>query len=129
MLHIPQPTPGKAKISGTTFARFARHSTAAERALLAVDLVRGLVEISDLTPGQARQLLKAGAGYFATAAKLSVAERRQIEQGAVSLSSLHHNNTPSDLDIDRFIRRAGANRVLAGLDRYTQPQLPPVAAR
>jgi hypothetical protein len=122
MLHIPQPTPGKAKISGTTFARFARRIPAAERALLAVDLARGLVG-PHLTPWQARQLLKVSTGDFFTAARLSVAERQQVEQGTVSFSALH-NRPPTDFDIDRFIRRAGANRVMAGLDRFTQPQAP-----
>src|SRR5262249_53186193 len=108
--------------------RRARHSTAAERALLAVDLARGLVEVSHLTPGQAQQLLKVSAGYFFTAARLSAAERQQVAEGATSFSSLHHNHSPTDFEIDRFIQRAGANRIMAGLDRFTQPQLPLVAA-
>ena len=123
MLHIPDPTSGKApsKILGTAFARPRRHA-AVRRALLAVDMARGLVEISQLTPHQARQLLGVSAGYFATAARLSAAECQQVEQGAVS--SLHNNRPPTDFDIDRFIKRAGADRVMVGLGRHTQPQLP-----
>jgi hypothetical protein len=96
------------------------------RALLAVDMVRG-IEISRPTPKQARLLLGVSKGYFTTAARLSVEERQQVEQGTVSFSFLH-NRPPTDFAIDRFIERAGANRVLAGLDRYTQPSLKLVAA-
>jgi hypothetical protein len=90
-------------------------------------MVRGVVEISRPTPKQAQLLLKVSKGYFTTAARLSATERQQVEQGTVSFSSLH-NRPPTDSDIDRFIQRAGANRVMAALDRYTQPQLPLVAA-
>jgi hypothetical protein len=108
------------------FAR-PRRSTAGQRALLAVDLTRGLVEVSHLTPRQARQLVKVSSGYLFTAARLSTAERQQVEEGTVSFSSLH-NRPPTDLAIDRFIARAGADRVMAALDRYTQPSLKLMAA-
>jgi len=39
-----------------------------------------------------------------------------------------HNAPPSDAAIDKFIVKAGADRVMAGLDRYTQPSLFSVAA-
>ena len=68
----------------------------------------------------------ASAGYVATATRLSAQEREQVEAGKLSLSSVH-NAPPSDAAIDKF-SKAGADRVMAGLDRYTQPSLFSVAA-
>ena len=69
----------------------------------------------------------ASAGYVATATRLSAQEREQVEAGKLSPSSVH-NAPPSDAAIDKFIVKAGADRVMAGLDRYTQPSLFSVAA-
>jgi hypothetical protein len=35
---------------------------------------------------------------------------------------LHNNKPPSDAYLDRLVVKAGADRVMAALDRYTRPQ-------
>ena len=80
-----------------------------------------------LTRRQAIAVTGASAGYVATATRLSAQEREQVEAGKLSPSSVH-NAPPSDAAIDKFIVKAGADRVMAGLDRYTQPSLFSVAA-
>jgi hypothetical protein len=93
------------------------------RALLAVDLMNGTVQVSRLTGPQARALTGASVGYVGTASRLNPEEREQVERGKLTLSAFHNNKTVSDARIDRFIAKAGAENVMRGLDRWTQPQL------
>lgn len=46
------------------------------------------------------------------------------DRGQLSLSVAHNRKRElSDADLDRFITRVGAERVLQALDRFTQPRL------
>jgi|AmaraimetFIIA100_FD_contig_51_11140676_length_1546_multi_6_in_0_out_0_3 hypothetical protein len=55
--------------------------------------------------------------------RLSAEEREQLARGLISLLSLHNyrRNPPTDAEIDRLVAEIGAERILAALDRYTQP--------
>jgi hypothetical protein len=117
------PAPTKT-ISGHKLSRC--HMSPARRALLAVDIAAGKVVVDDLTRAQARALTGASVGYVHTAAELTPAQREQVECGLLSLSAIH-NGSPTDAAIDRFVAKAGANRVMAALDRYTQPRFAFVA--
>jgi hypothetical protein len=111
------------EINGRKLAKRCKSLSPAHRALLAVALETGDVRLARLTRAQARLLTGASRGYVVTVRRLTPAERRQVELGLVSLVSLH-NRPPTDADIDRFIRKAGANRVLAAIDRFTSPEPP-----
>ena len=59
--------------------------------------------------------------------RLSAEEREQLARGLISLLSLHNyrRDPPTDAEIDRLVAEIGAERILAALDRYTQPGLFP----
>jgi hypothetical protein len=107
-------------ISGRWFSRHRKDFSPTELALLAHDIEMGKKMWADHTRAQALALTKASAGYTASVAKLTPGERKQVEQGQLLLSKLH-NKQMSDTALDRFIARVGADRVMAAIDRYTQP--------
>ena len=123
----PDASPPLPKIVvGKKLSRRRKGINPSHLALLAVDLETGRARLSaPLTRRQA--IAVTSAGYVATATRLGAQEREQVEAGKLSLSSVH-NAPPSDAAIDKFIVKAGADRVMAGLDRYTQPSLFSVAA-
>ena len=125
----PDASPPLPKIVvGKKLSRRRKGINPSHLALLAVDLETGRARLSaPLTRRQAIAVTGASAGYVATATRLSAQEREQVEAGKLSPSSVH-NAPPSDAAIDKFIVKAGADRVMAGLDRYTQPSLFSVAA-
>jgi hypothetical protein len=94
--------------------------TPAERALLAADLQK-----NGWSARQAQLLTGASPSYVHTAYYLTDQQRQLIDRGYASLSEFH-NARKLDLEIEAFIRRRGADRVMAALDRMTEPT--PVAA-
>src|SRR5262245_55907563 len=125
----PDASPPLPKIVvGKKLSRRRKGINPSHLALVAVDLETGRARLSaPLTRRQAIAVTGASAGYVATATRLSAQEREQVEAGKLSLSSVH-NAPPSNAAIDKFIVKAGADRVMAGLDRHTQPSLFSVAA-
>lgn len=131
MLHIPeirpevQDTPDRPirAMNGRRLNHLIKQASPRDRALLAVELAQGAVQVVQLTYVQARALTGASSGYVSTTARLTADERVRVARGQLSLARLHRGL--SDKVIDRFIVRAGADRVLAALDRYTQPSLFP----
>jgi hypothetical protein len=125
LLHQNTPPPRGAqatakKISGRKLSR--KRISPIHLALLAADLVKGEVEISNLTPTQASGLTGASVGYVHTASKLTPEEREDVKRGRASLSQFH-NREPSDARLDRIVRKY-PQRIMQALDRYTQPPLP-----
>jgi hypothetical protein len=109
------------KINGREFDRLVRRATASQRGSLAVELEEGQIEITRLTRRQALFLAKASFGYENTARKLSADQFDLVRKGALSLSAAH--NKPNDAQIERFIQRAGEDRVFAALDKMTAPAI------
>jgi hypothetical protein len=128
---IPAPTAGvytneqaPAKdISGRRLRRRLRKGlSSTHRALLAYELEAGSAWIHHLTRRDACVLTGASASYVATLHQASDEERGRIKSGQLALSVLHNNKPPSDAYLDRLVVKAGADRVMAALDRYTRPQ-------
>lgn len=91
------------------------------RALLASELTSGQAAMSHFTGAQAAVVMDVAASYVATAKTLTPEQLEDVKRGRVSLSSFHHNKSVSDARIERFITKAGADRVLSALDKLTAP--------
>jgi len=77
--------------------------------------------MSHFTGAQAAVVMDVAASYVATAKTLTPEQLEDVKRGRVSLSSFHHNKSVSDARIERFITKAGADRVLSALDKLTAP--------
>jgi hypothetical protein len=109
-------------ISGRRLRRRLRKGlNPAHRALLAYELETGGAWLRDLTRRDACVLTGAPASAVATLCRASDEERERIKGGQLALSALH-KKPPSDAYLDRLVVKAGADRVMAALDRYTRPQ-------
>jgi hypothetical protein len=93
-------------------------TTAARRAIDAVRLVA-----AGYSPRQAARAAGASFGYLNTALKLTPEQLMLIEHGVIPLAAFHNKASITDKVIDRLIAWFGADRVMAGLDRVTQPSL------
>jgi len=51
-----------------------------------------------------------------------------VQRGQLSLAAFHNKRQPSDAALITYIEKVGPDRVLAALDKYTEPQLPLFAA-
>jgi hypothetical protein len=124
-VNTPEPAGGQVtkKILGEKVARKLKGISASHRALLASDLVNGKVDLSHLTLAQAKAITQVSGGYTATAMRLTVEQRKQVERREVSLSAFHNKPAASVTEemISRFIEKAGAGRVLDAIDRLTAP--------
>jgi hypothetical protein len=110
------------KINGQKLSRRAKKGLSPTfLALLALDLTTGAVEMSSFTGTQAKAVTGASASYLTTAKKLTPEQLEDVKRGRVSLSTFHNNKTVSDARIDRFIAKAGADRVLSAIDKLTAP--------
>jgi hypothetical protein len=106
-----------------------RAANPTKRALLAAD-IDGRVIIEKLTARQARVLARANIPYANAARKLSPTERAACRIGRLNLAEKARERRPiSDAKLDKLIRKIGAGRMMAALDRYTSPELPLVAAK
>jgi hypothetical protein len=93
-------------------------------AILAADLTSGRTRLMQPTQAQAAKLCGVSLHYVNAAARLTLAQRVQIERGKLSLSQLVNNNRnqkSSDEAIDRYIVAVGADRVWDRLDQLTAP--------
>jgi hypothetical protein len=67
-------------------------------ALLAADLVEGLIHLRDLTEWQACMITGASYGYLRTTLNLGLEERDHVRRGLVSLSRKHRARTQASAD-------------------------------
>jgi hypothetical protein len=110
----------KVDFGGTLRRRFGKMSPAA-RALLACEAESGNAALSGLTRRQSSRLFQVSHGYVATVSRLSGVERDRLRVNPSLLTQFHNKREPTDSDVDAFIARAGADQVLAALDRLTAP--------
>jgi hypothetical protein len=115
-------------ISGRKLSRRRKGFSPSHRALLALDIETGKARVINHTRKQARALTGASVGYTNTAAKLTPDQRQKVERGQLSLAAFHNKHQPTDAALLQYIEKVGADRVMAALDRYTEPQFPLVAA-
>ncbi len=110
-MHSPVTTTPRAvkpwPISGRKLAYRLRRASPAFRTSLAIDLLRGQVELRDLTVKQVCLLTGC------SRAQLNVVRRAWA---GCSLRELQHKQRA-----DRLVARLGADHVMAALDRITQP--------
>jgi hypothetical protein len=122
----PTTAPGQAParlINGLYIAKAFRSYTKWKRVCDAVGWVRGEVAV---TP-----TIKLAATVFGVSPALVTKARAQLERRE---QGKHHANgnggaaSLSDEALDRIVAAIGADRMLAAIDRATQPQLPLAAA-
>jgi hypothetical protein len=106
-------------VDGRRLAKQLKGTTADFRALLAHELVTGETRLCRLSQAQAAKLTCVSRGYVSTVSRASPGQREDIECGLLSVTALH--NKPTDAQLDRFVARYGADRVMAALDRATAP--------
>jgi hypothetical protein len=118
----PPNTRLEASLSGRQLAYSLRRRSPAQRAILAHQLESGDIVVRGFTRGQAAKLARTSLGYVATINRASEADRERLRLGVVELSHLRNRRDVTDAQVDNFIRRAGAQKVLEGLDRFTRPR-------
>src|SRR5258706_1976867 len=104
-LYNPPPFP----TTGSFLKKMLHGAGPLVRASVAARLVRGELPYVNPTPAQAARVCR-------------------VTASRVHAALGHHPRQLSDVQIDRLIARAGADRVMQALDRYTRPKLPLVAA-
>jgi hypothetical protein len=108
-------------VNGTTrTVKVLRTSTATQRALEAVELMRA----AGYSFRKARRATGCSVGYLRTALNLTAAQFDLVRRGIIPLAHFHTSAAPiSNRVVDRFIQWAGADCVMAALDRLTTPSL------
>jgi hypothetical protein len=89
--------------------------------LVAVDLIRGALQLTEPTLKQPAVLADVSLGYIVTAGRLSSEERAKLACGFLSISHLHRRRRRADAELDRIIEQFGAEAIWRALERYTQP--------
>jgi hypothetical protein len=89
-------------------------------------LAAGVVERSKLSAQKVGDLFCVNERYISAVRRLSEADRSRLLRGEITLSDLCNGprKPPSDEKIDRIVAKLGAERVLAAIDRLTQPSRP-----
>ena len=95
-------------------------------ALIGHELQTGEAALTCATPRQTAALVGVPMALLRTIKKAMPFELAALKDGRYTVGALHKDqlaNKPpiNDVDIDRFIERAGASRVFDGLDRATRP--------
>jgi hypothetical protein len=105
-------------IIGWKLAQLLKKGAAKDAILskLAYELQTGEVAVTNLTAKQARSLTCASRSGLA-------AERRAHKQANGHGPRVLYKKIVSDADVDTLITKVGPERVMAALDRYTQPTL------
>jgi hypothetical protein len=95
------------------------------RALLGHEWQSGTVALSHASPRQAAEVMQVPMALVRTIRQATPLEVEALKRRALTVEEVRRqqlaNRRPSDTDIDRFIKHAGAGRVLDGLDRATRP--------
>jgi len=109
-------------MSGRRLNHLLKGASPADRALLAYDLARGVVQIVRPTHAQAAGLTHVSTGYVDTVSRLTGDERVRIARGELALSRLHkRRRNLSDAELDRVVEHYGAEALWHALDRATAP--------
>ena len=117
--------PTAPSIDGRQLSRRLKKLSPEKRALLAHDLERG-ARLENLTRAQAAAMTKVAPSYIATVDRASAEERKQLGYGWLTLSWLHnaHRRRPvTDADVERIVKKIGADRIMRALDKITSPVL------
>jgi hypothetical protein len=111
------------RLTRLQLARRLAEANATEAALIDFDLRTGAIVIVGGLPAElTRSFTNVPRGYQCTLAGLLPHERARLRSGWASISEYHNSRTVTDRKIERFISKAGFDRVFAVLDRQTAPQ-------
>jgi|SRR6266487_801593 hypothetical protein len=116
---VSRPSLGVKIISGRILAKHLRRGTVdpVRRAQLALKLQRGEVVLGHLTAKQARWMTETDATVLAAMRRMTPpAPRPRVVRSRVT-----YRRELSDSDLDLLVEKAGHERMLAALDRATQP--------
>ena len=116
----PFGKPTQAWVTGVELRRMLKKASTTRTAVIDHDLCTGRIALIGMTGARAGPITKVPRGYRCTMASLSPLELADLRYGWGRIST-YHNKKPTDAAIARFIKRAGADRVLAVLDEYTRP--------
>jgi hypothetical protein len=119
------------RIIGTKLQRKRRKISRSFRAVLAAEWVAGKISLTHGSPRQAASTFDVPMGDVRAFLRATPLEQEAIKDKRYTIEALREeqlaNHRPSEADIDRFIERAGANRVLDRLDHLTCPNKGPVS--
>ena len=121
MLDVTSPSTTVNTITGRELAAVIRRASAARRALIAAELAAGRIVLTQPTRRQAQLIASASYCYVSIVARLADCDRERLRNGA-PLAGLSHHDMPERV-IERFVVRAGVDRVFNIIDRLTKPQL------
>jgi hypothetical protein len=122
MSHIAQTPNGFKIIIGRRLARRLKDISADFKALLGHEMVTGEVVLRQLTQAQASALLSVSRPYISAVNQASPEERELIKRKRLSISTLYSKHrAPTDTALDKLVMKIGADRVMAALDRATNP--------
>jgi hypothetical protein len=118
------PTPVKAP-TGHHIARRAGKLDASHKALLVAGIKAGVIlesdiRLGDLTIGQLCKIVGVSRPYGYAAAAMNPDEWTRVHRGVLKISD--KLTAPSDQKLDRLVAKHAA-RVMAAVDRYTQPRM------
>ena len=108
-----------ASIEGLEFALDLRGKTPGQRAALAAKLVRGELVLDGLTQGQAAAITSSTKPSVSAACRATRADRQWLEAGQLGLGALRRQ-PPTDVEIERVIRRLGPERVWRALTAFNR---------
>lgn len=106
--------------------RLKQGVSGAHCALLALDLERGVVCLHHLPRRAAARLTGANQRDVAALRRASAEELARVRRNQLDLAELRARQTaraPTDVEVDDQVRKLGTDRVLAALDRLTQPPM------
>ena len=110
-------------VTGWRLNELLKRASATDRALIANDLARGVLQVLRPTHAQVAALAHVSTGYVGTVSRLTGDERVRVARGQLSLSRLHkRRHIVTDTEIDRLGAQYGAEAFLRALDRVTTPR-------
>jgi hypothetical protein len=123
--------PAVKRIIGTKLQRKQKKISRSFRAVWAAEWVAGELSLTHGSPRQAASTFDVPMGDVRAYLRATPLEREAIKRKRLTIEALRRqqrrNHRPSEAGIDRFIERAGANRVLDRLDHLTCPNKEPVS--
>jgi hypothetical protein len=118
----PEEVKAEQRLTWPQLVRRLAAANATEKALIDYDLRTGaIVIVGGLPAGLTQSVTDVPRGYQCTVTGLLPHERLRLRNGWATISEYHNQRTLSDAVIERFIVRAGFDRVFAVADRMTAP--------
>jgi hypothetical protein len=124
MLHMPQipsVVTSPRVVTGPQLNKLVKKASPRDRALFAVGLIRGEIQVTGHTLKQATALTGASLGYTITTNRLTPEERTKLERGSISLCRLHLRRRHTDAELDRVVQTYGIDALFQAIDRATAP--------